>query len=186
MIDPSELQEKLFIYLLSDSAIIDAFGTKFKLKPLTTSVTGAVQHGQTYYTAYISYQMESKKAFGVASVVATQDGVKNLEVHVNEETVPIKLKADLMDCARAYLLQNKAIRKKLGKGLNLRELTRSEEDTEGHKVCFASFEVEGSKRAGIASVSSAHDSVTDLEVFIEEEVFRVELPKRRSAVASSA
>lgn len=186
MIDALEVQEKLYIYLLSDPTIMETFGTKFKLKPMTTSVTGASQHGRTYYTGYLSYQMESKRAFGVASAVATQDGVKHLEVHVDGETLPIKLKADLMDCARAYLLQNKAIRKRLGKGLNLRELTRSQEEAEGQKVCFASFEVEGSKRTGIASVSSAHDSVTDLEVFIEEEVFRVELPKRRSAVASSA
>ncbi len=180
--DILDLQDSVYSFLLADAEITMSFGERFKLTPFTNSVMGCNKGGQRLFTAYITYQIESKKSFGVATVVASQDGIQTLDILINDVSRKVNLTNSLVDDTRAFLLQDSKIRRVLGKGLTLRELTSA---TNASHIC-ASFEVEGSKQSGIASITVTEKGVSQLEIFIDEESFVVELPKRATMIASSA
>ncbi len=195
--DPTEIIDNVSSYLLADASVVEAFGEKIKLTPFTSSVSGCIKGNVKYFTAFITYQLESKKNFGVASVVANQDCVQHIEIHVGggNKILTVNLKPNLMDNARAYLLQDERVRKALGKGVSLRELTNGHDEhhnVQGQVVSHtcASFEVEGSKQIGVASVVANQHGMTELSVFIGEDMYTVEVPTRgaitRTTVTASS
>jgi hypothetical protein len=178
-----DLEHFVRSYLLADQRIIRAFGEPFKLSLVSHNVQTMTSKTQVMSRTYASYKIEGDEC-AIIGVIADANDIIRMDLFMlNGSTTPICLsQKQLEHDAKSFALADSKIRNEMGDKLSFKRLSFGSHGPES----YSSFEVEGCKNVGVASVQTNQHGVRNIEIFLANKTVNVRVPNKSCLFAKSA